>query len=241
MNLKKEIYKACEPPQSAKRDSFLKSLPYPKLTYPEFVLSQIVYIRKRMWIISAFILLAGIFTACVIPYREMVLLWLLSSLTPFLALLTSAEISRSDIFGMSELEAGCRFALPQLAGARMLILGVCNFIVISSAAIILGIFSPFGIAKSALYILTPFISVCGISLAVFDKAKGQDGVYISGAAALAVSLLGIILFSEDHYVGIHGNIANLINLAVCAAGTFLTIMQIKKILTGKDNHYGIKD
>lgn len=241
MDIKKEICKAAEPPEPKNRDGFLKALPYPKLTYPEFVLTQIVYIRKRMWVISAFILLAGVFTACVIPYREMILLWVLSSLTPFLAVFTSAEISRSSVFGMSELEAGCRFSLPQLSGARMLILGVCNFIVIAAATVISGIFSPFGIAMSALYILTPFVSVCGISLAVFEKARGQDGVYISGAAALAVGLLGIILFSPDRADEIYGRISNLINLAVCAAGTLLTIVQIKKLLTGKDNYYGIKD
>lgn len=241
MNLKKEIYKAAEPPEPQNRDSFLKSLPYPKLTYPEFVFSQIGYIRKRIWVISAFVLLAGVFTACIIPYREMALLWVLSSLTPFLAVFTSAEISRSSVFGMSELEAGCRFAIPQLVGARMLILGVCNFIVIAAAAVISGIFSPFGIAMSALYILTPFVSVCGISLVIFGKVKGQDGVYLSGAAALAVSMLGIILFSPYRTDKIYGRISDLINLTVFAVGTLLTIVQIKKLLIGKDNYYGIKD
>ncbi len=239
MNIKKEIYTACEPPEPKGRDGFLKSLPYPKLTYPEFVFSQIGYIRKRMWAISAFILLAGIFTACVVPYREMVLLWVLSSLAPFLAVLTAAEISRSDIFGMSEIEAGCRFALPQVIGARMIILGICNFAVIAAAAVISGIFSPFGIARSALYILTPYVSVNGISLAIFGKGRGPDGVYLSAAAALAVSLAGVILFGKEKFYD--ESLANALTAAVCAAGVILTIAQSKKILFGKDNYYGIKD
>lgn len=238
MNIKKEIYKACEPPEPKDRDGFLKSLPYPKLTYPEFVLSQIGYIRKRMWAVSAFILLAGIFTACIIPYGETSLLWVLSSLTPLLAVLTAAEISRSDIFGMSEIEAECRFALPQVMGARMIILGICNFVVISAAAVILGIFSPFGIAKSALYILTPYVSVNGISLAIFGRVRGQDGVYLSAAAALAVSLAGVIFSGKDFYGKMS---ASFFMTAVCAAGAILMIVQSKKILTGKDNYYGIKD
>lgn len=239
MNIKNEIYKACEPPEANGRDGFLAAIPYPKLTYPEFVLSQIVYIRKRMWVISAFILLAGIFTACVVPRREMTLLWVLSSLAPFLAVLTAAEISRSDIFGMSEIEAGCRFALPQVIGARMIILGICNFAVIAAATVILGIFSPLGIAKSALYILTPYVSVNGISLAIFGRVKGQDGVYLSAAAALAVSLAGVILFGKEKFYD--ERLANALTAAVCAAGVILTILQSKKILVGKDNYYGIKD
>lgn len=238
MDIKKEIYKAAEPPEPQNRDSFLKSLPYPKLTYPEFVLSQIVYIRKRMWAISAFVILAGVFTVCVVPYREMVLLWVLSSLTPLLAVFTSAEISRSDLFGMSELEAGCKFALPQLAGARMLILGVCNFIVISAASVLLGIFSPLGIARSALYILTPFVSVCGISLAVLNKTRGQDGIYLSAAAALAVSLAGVIFFGKELF---DERSTNTIMTAVCAVGVVLMTVQIKKLLIRKDNYYGIKN
>lgn len=238
MKLKKEIYEACTPPEPKGRDGFLASIPYPKLTYPEFVLSQICYIRKRMWTASAVVLLAAIFTACVIPQREMILLWVLSSLTPLLAVLTAAEISRSDLFGMSEIEAACRFALPQVMGARMIILGVCNFAVIAAAAALLGVFSPFGIARSALYILTPYVLVNGISLGIFGRVRGQDGAYLSAAAALAVSLAGGILLQKDFYDKVP---ANLLIGALCAAGVVLMTVQSKKLLIGKDNYYGIKD
>lgn len=240
MNLKKELYEASEPPAPKGRDAFLKALPYPKLTYPEFIFSQIGYIRKRMWAVSAAVLLAGICSMYIIPNRSALVLWVISSLAPFLAVFTAAEISRSSIFGMSEIEAGCRFALPQLTGARMLILGVCNFTVISVGTLISGIFSPFGIALSALYILTPYVCVCGASLAVFGKVRGQDGVYISGGIALAVSVFGIVLFSENRLQS-SAQIANLSEILLCAAGTALTIVQIKKILVGKDIYYGTEN
>ncbi len=240
MNLKKEIYKAAEPPEPNGRDDFLRALPYPKLTYPEFILSQIGYIRKRMWAVSAAVLLAGICAMCIISERSAQVLWFISSLAPFLAVFTSAEISRSSVFGMSEIEAGCRFSLPQLAGARMLILGVCNFAVISVCTIISGIFSPFGIALSSLYILTPYVCVCGISLAVFRKARGQDGVYISGGLALAVSISGIVLFSGNDLQS-DAPVVNLYEFLLCAAGSVLTVVQIKKILVGKDIYYAAEN
>ncbi len=240
MNLKKEIYNASEPPEPKGKDVFLRALPYPKLTYPEFVFLQIGYIRKRMWVLSAAVILAGVCAVCVIPDRSALVLWIISSLAPFLAVFTSSEISRSCIFGMSEIEAGCRFALPQLTGARMLILGVCNFAVISAGTVISGIFSPYGVALSALYILTPYVCVCGISLAVFGKTRGHDGVYISGGLALAVSVLGIVLFpggklqSAVYFV-------NLSEFLLCAAGTVFTVIQIKKLLVGKDFYYGTEN
>ena len=126
-NLKKELAEAFTPPESKGRDSFLAAIPYPKLTYPEFVL--------------VIILLAGSGTVCIIPESGMMLVWIISALIPLLAVLTAAEISRSDIFGMSEIESGCRFALPQVMGARMIILGICNFAVIAAATAVLGVFS----------------------------------------------------------------------------------------------------
>lgn len=237
MNIKKEIYNSAEPPPPKDRDNFLRALPYPKLTYPEFVLLQIGYIRKRVWLISAAVLLTGIGTVCIMPENGRMIIWIMSALIPFLAVLTAAEISRSDVFGMSEIEAGCRFALPQVTGARMIILGICNFAVISAVTVLTGIYSPFGIAKSALYILMPYVFVCGFSLAVFDKTRGQDGVFISGAAALAVSLAGII-FNRSFY---GGQMMNIFSVALCIVGTALMTVNIKKILVGKEIYYGIKD
>ncbi|MDE6580473.1 MAG: hypothetical protein K2K41_08070 [Ruminiclostridium sp.] len=238
MNLKKEIYKACKPPDQKGRDSFLSAITYPKLTYLEFVLLQICYIRKRIWLVSGITLLVGIGTTCVIPNSSMFFLWAMSALIPFLAVLTAAEISRANIFGMAEIEAGCRFALHQVMGARMIILGVCNFAVIAVAAAVLGIFSPFGIVKSALYIFTPYVLVNGLSLAIFSRIRGQDGVYLSSATALAVSLAGEILLGKDFY---DKRTTSLFFVAFCTIGAILMTLQIRKILVGKDNYYGIKD
>lgn len=235
--LKKELTAAFAPPEPKNREKFLAAYPYPKLTYPEFVLSQICYIRKRIWLVSAVILLSGIFTVSLISDSAVLLVWIFSALIPVLAMLTAAEISRSDIFGMSEIESGCRFALPQVMGARMIILGICNFAVIAAAAAVLGFFSPLGIAKSALYILTPYTLVNGISLLVFGRVKGRDGVYLSAAAALGVSLSGMI-FSKRELFDVRT--ANIFMLAVCAAGIMLMTFRIKKLLTG-ENFYGIKD
>ncbi|MDE5741550.1 MAG: hypothetical protein K2H90_03790 [Oscillospiraceae bacterium] len=237
-NLKKELREAFTPPEPNGRDGFLAAIPYPKLTYREFVLSQICYIRKRIWFVSLLILLAGVGAVYIVPDSSMVLVWIISALIPLLAVLTAAEISRSDIFGMFEIEAVCRFALPQVIGARMIILGICNFAVIAAATAVLGIFSPLGIAKSALYILTPYVSVNGISLAIFGRVNGQDGVYLSVAAAFAVSLAGVILFGKELY---DERMTNVLMMAVCVAGTVLMTVQIKKLLVGKDNYYGIKD
>ena len=237
INLKKELAEAFIPPEPKERDGFLAAFCYPKLTYLEFILSQIRYIRKRVWFVSVIILLAGIGTVCIMPESIMILVWGISALIPLLAVLTAAEISRSDVFRMSEIEEGCRFALPQVVGARMIILGVCDFFVIAALTVILGVFSPLDITRSALYILTPYVLVNGSSLAIFDRVRGQDGVYLSAAVAFTVSLAGVIFSGREFY---DERSANFFMAAVCAAGWVLMVMQIKKILIGKDNYYGVK-
>lgn len=236
MNIRREIYISAAPPPPEDRDRFLRSLPYPKLTYAGFVLLQVRFIRKRIWAVSLALLLGGVFTVCAVPDCEGFLMWEMSAVMPFLATVTAEEISRSDIFGMREIEASCRFSLPQLTGARMLIVGVCDFIVISAVTVLLGLFSPLGILNSALYMLSPFTAVCGISLMIFERVRGQEGVYISTAAALAVGLWGVIFIGEGHRW--NRDISELLSLVICAAGILVTVLQTRKLLSGKENYYG---
>ncbi|MGN1088795.1 MAG: hypothetical protein ACI4Q6_00210, partial [Huintestinicola sp.] len=187
MNVKKELHEAFSPPEPERKKEFLKALPYPKLGFGGFVLSQVKYIRKRVWVVSVMIVAAAVFTVCLMPQEyflhiRMPAVWMVSSMVPFLAMLTAAEISRSDVFGMAEFETACRFSLPQLTGARTLILGTASFTVIFALTFISGYFSPVSIANAALYILSPFLLTNGISLAVFSRFKGQESVYISSMA-----------------------------------------------------------
>lgn len=236
MNVKKELQKAFSPPNPERKESFLKALPYPKLSFSGFVLSQIRYIRKRVWFAALLIVFAAVFAVCLMPQVHdsrigLPAVWIISSLTPFLAMLTAAEISRSDIYGMAELETTSRFSLPQLTGARTLILGAVSFAVISVLTVILGIFTPVGIAKAAIYILAPFLLVNGISLAVFNRFKGQDGAYISAVAAILVSVSGI--FS----VNISESLCNALCIIICIFGAAAVIINMRKMLIG-DKNYG---
>lgn len=233
LNLKNEIKTAFEPPEPKGRADFLASMHYPKLTYPEFILSQVGYIRKRVWLVSAAVVFSAVRTVCAVPEEALFLIWFIAAMVPFLAMLTTVEISRSRVYSMSEMEAACRFSLPQVTGARMIVLGVCNFAVIITASVLLGSYTSFGIARSALYIFTPYIVVSGISLMIFSRVKGQEAVYLSAAAAMAVSFAGIIILGRGIY---EKPLANLYIMAVCLGGMLMAAAQTKKLLFGKDNY-----
>ena len=232
-NIKKEIKLAFMPPEPTGKADFLAAMPYPQLTYSEFLFLQIGYIRKRMWLVSAAVVYAAVRTVCVVPEGAKFLVWQIATLAPFLAMLTTIEILRSNLSGMSEIEAGCKFSLSQVTGARMTILGVCNFAVIISASILLGNHVPFGVARSALYIFTPYIVVSGISFMIFSKVRGQEAAYLSAAAAMAVSFAGVIIFNKGIY---EKPLANLYIMAACLGGTLTVFMRARKLLIGKDSY-----
>ncbi|MCM1167971.1 MAG: hypothetical protein NC299_02880 [Lachnospiraceae bacterium] len=238
MKIKKALRGAFTPPEPQNKGKFLKSLRYPKMTYFEFILSQICYIRKRVWIFSTILMLIALGSVRLIPQNEMYAIWIIAAFIPFLALLTTTEISRSNIFGMSEIESACRFSLPQLAGARMIILGVCNFAVIAVIVISFGVFLPQNILKTALYIFTPYITVNGISLVILNKFGGADGVYFSAAATIGVSLAGAFSFGK---LAFDARFVNAVCAALCVIGVVVTAVQIQKIIIGKDEPYGIKN
>lgn len=238
MKLKKALKNAFTPPTPQGRDRFIKSLSYPKLSYFEFILSQICYIRKRIWVFSAALLMMSIGAVCVVSRDKMYAIWIVSAFVPFLALLTASELSRSDMFGMSEIESGCRFSLPQLTVVRMIILGVTNLTVLPIISIILGSSSPFGIVRTALYILTPYIIVNGISLVILNKVSGSDGIYFSAAAAVGVSLAGALSFRK---IAVDMHLINTVYLSLCVIGSIIITVQLKKIMIGRDNCNGIKN
>ncbi len=241
MNIGKEIFQALTPPPPQGRDGFLRGLPYPKLSLLGFVLAQAGYIRKRFWVISGLILLAGISAVCVMPklfcnYDSAFAVWIISALLPFSSMLAAAEISRSDVYGMYEIEAACRFGTHQLTGARLLILGVCSFAVTGTVTAVTGIFTPAGTAKAALYILAPYLLSGGISLAAMTRFRGQEGVYVSAASAAAISAVGALTGAGKIFISEAAK--DVVYLAACAAGAAAVIRYAKKIYNG-DEKYGI--
>lgn len=237
IHFKQQLEEAFAPPEPKGRDSFLAAIPYPKLTRTEFVLTQLGYIRKRIWAASAAIMLTAAGGICIFPEDSLALVWVISAMIPFLGALTAAELSRSDAFGMAAMESACRFSLPQITVARMLILGICNFVLIALLTVLSSKYTPFGFARSALCIFTPYITVSGLCLAIYNRVRGQDGAYLSAVAAMAVSVAGCIIF-KNFLLDVRA--MNLLSIAACIAGVVAVIVQSKKIIFERD-YYGIKN
>ncbi|MBS7525962.1 hypothetical protein KHM83_04625 [Fusibacter paucivorans] len=201
--LKMGLQSAFEAPIPKRKAQFLKTLRYPKISYLSFLGYQFAYIRKRVWLLSAFILLMGwtvSFSAAFQNFHmEASRVWTVSAILPFLTLLTVTEIFRSAFDCMAELETSCRFNLSQIVMARISILGTGNFIVLSLLLILINRSSHFGILRLTFYLLVPYLITCSLCLLILNRSSTRESMYGCAAAAGLVGIINMIIGSAVQF------------------------------------------
>lgn len=195
--LKKELKSAFQAPPPTGKEQFLNQLRYPKISYREFLLAQLSYIRKRIWIAFTLIILLGLLTALRLPMLQYwrtdgLNIWGISAALPFLAMITITEVYRSSAYKMVELEGSCRFSLPQIVMARISILGVVSAVVLILLLIFISRISTYSLLQTILYVISPYLVVCAVCLWVLNRTHGSEGIYACAIAAGVVSVVSII-------------------------------------------------
>lgn len=191
---KEELKQAFDAPQPVRKREFLRQLDLPGMPVYSFLFSQIGYIRKWTWCISATVFILSVLGFAFLPDT---VLWLISGLTPLLALTIISESGRSEHYQMAELEMATRFSLRSVTFARMAILGLMNFL-------ILGVLLPIGLWSdtaapfaAALYIVTPFLLTAFTGLSIVRKRRGQEAMYACVGTSVGIS---VFLFLSHNVV-----------------------------------------
>ena len=187
---KNELRKAFEAPSPQKKQQFLMTLPQPKLRLHEFALSQLGYIRKRVWCVSALVFTVLLMQSFLFPADAV---WFFSALTPILALMTVTESGRSERFEMAELEQVTRFSLRSVVLARLLILGTENFLLLCLLIPVSLRNGNIGTLRAGLYILTPFLLTSFICLVIVRKVRGQEYAYYCVGTAIGIGALAYLM------------------------------------------------
>lgn len=185
---------AYEPPVPIHKEEFLRQLPVQKITLGKFFLQQLLYIRKRIWVVSAlfFVLFLKLGHTGAVSWQ------IIPTLLPFLSLAGITELSRSSFCKMAELEMSCRFQLSQVLFARMLWLGLCTLPVLAAGLFAAGSLSAFEVGQVLLYVLTPYLLTCAGSLFLFNHMGSTEGVYGSAALACLMSM-GNAMLQEERF------------------------------------------
>lgn len=189
-------------------------------------ISQLTYLRKRVFILSLLLILAGIVLSFQPHYDPQCNYidkncWLMSAILPFLALFSSVELTRSSSYKMAELEMSCRFCLQQLFAARILLLGGGNFAVLLTILLLLQRVSPFGFMRLALYLLTPYLLTSALCLILTSRFRGKEALYFCASASCGISTFNVFFTSASEVFYSTGQI-----------GWWLLIMAFSLILIG---------
>lgn len=191
-NLKKELKSAFDAPTPTRKNLFLNQLDYPKASRIDFIKSQLGYIRKRIWILSA-LLFIGTLLELFFYKVSTSFIWVISSILPFISLVSISEIVRSSTYNMEEFEMSCKHNFLEVSLVRLGILGVANFIVLISILLLFMGKTDFVFFRLGLYLTTPFLLNCYGSLFAINRLKSRETTYICGGVTAFVSILNILL------------------------------------------------
>lgn len=182
--LRNKLKRAFEPPAPLNKRDFLRTLEQPGISIFMFVLSQLGYIRRWIWIVSAFVFALSVMGAVWLPAD---VVWTISALTPLLALTVVSESGRSENYAMAELEMATRFSLKSVLLARLGILGVENLL-------ILGLLLPVGIWRQRLgviqagvYVLLPYLVMTYAGLSIVRRFRGREAGYFCAGVTVCIS------------------------------------------------------
>lgn len=189
-DMKAYLMEAFAAPKPTEKEKFIKGLGQPRISTFSFLLSQISYIRKRVWILS-FLLLAAAVIGADFAGRDG--LWAVSAMMPFIALCAMTESARSMTYGMAELEMASRFSLKSITLARLGSIGMLHFIIFCVLVPFAGRGAPFSFLRTGVYLLVPYLLTAVLGLAAVRRVHGRESTYFCMGIAVFVGSLVFII------------------------------------------------
>ena len=184
--LKRALQTAFEAPPPARKREFLRALSGRPISFVQFVASQAAYIGKWTFAVSLLIFGAALAATRMVSKDS---LWMLSCLTPFLAVCAVAENTKSKTCQIAELEMASRFSLRSVALARMFVLGgaharlLCLLVLLGRRAGAATVF------ETGIYLITPYLLTTAGGLWMVRRMKGRETAYACMGVAVMVSAL----------------------------------------------------
>lgn len=190
---KKQLSEAFDAPEPERKKEFLRTVPVQKMSTAEFIISQAGFIRKRIWILSAAVIIPVIYGAANASSDAV---WIASAFIPFLALLLVSETSKSVTYGMYELEMASRFSLRSAVSARLIILGLLDLLILCIVTPLCAYFENDSVVQTGLYFAVPYLLTAFSGLQIVRKFHGRDNIYGCLAAAVLISCAdGLLRFN----------------------------------------------
>lgn len=158
-------------------------------------LSEIIKLEFRYMGVKSFLAGAVLTVLLLIAAQkgDIDMLWTLTSFIPMCALIPMLLLSRSERFGMNELEAASRFSLRFIRIVRMFILNIFSIAVLLAAGAILHVTADASFTEQIILVVCPyFVSAFGAML-VTRKWHGKENVFGVLAICASAGLLPFVI------------------------------------------------
>lgn len=196
--LKSALKQSFTPPPTEHREEFINSISYPKATFREVLISQITFIRKRVWLSFMLSVCLAFFYTQFVKVPENIVAGV-SAILPLFSLCTITEIYKSTAYNMKEMELACKYNLPKITLMRIGILGTVSFTILVLLVIIVGK-SDFGALRNTIYIGVPYLLSSNISLLIISKFTSKETIYVCGAISGTVSIIMMIASNSYQFI-----------------------------------------
>ncbi len=176
----------------SKADEFINSISYPKTKTGELFVSQLGFIRKRVWFLFTLSLSFAFFysNSSGVPADAITVI---SAILPFVSLCTITEIHRSFAYNMDETELVCKYNLPKLTLMRIGILGTAGFLILLILVIIVNK-NDYSIFRNAVYLGVPYLLSSYVSLLLTTSFQYKETTYV---CAVVCGIISIFLLVEN--------------------------------------------
>ena len=172
--LKNALRDAYSVEPSKREAAFIKKYEVRKLQIFEILKLEIKYMGVNSLIAGLLLLTLMI---GLIHSGDTGLIWTVSGALPICSLIPFILMSKSERYGMNELEASTRFSLRFLRMVRMMILGVFSIVLISVAAVMLRMFMNQDIIRAMCFACIPYmLNVMGCIM-ITRRWHSKDSIY----------------------------------------------------------------
>lgn len=203
-NKLKALYSSAVPApnENIKKQTILKAAAVTKklccaksdMSFGEFFLSQIKFIRKKVWLGQFSVLLfctAVIFTSS----DSINSISLISALIPLIFIFGAGELSRAFLCKTAEMEMSTPFTLNQVMLSRLTILGLTDILVLTCIIAITAVSFPISIFRILMYICVPFLITSFGCLCILNYVHTKECNYYCIALGVLV-MAGSFAVSE---------------------------------------------
>lgn len=196
-NTWKEAFPAPAPQRKAeflayleKENSRRQNLSQNSVNMGYFLLSQIPYIRKRVYLISLAVLAGSVLAA---DYAGTDSIWYIAAMMPFIALCMVSESTRSEIYGMAELEMASRFSIKSILLARLGTIGFVHLILLCILIAIVRYSTLLSFVHVGIYLLVPYLAASVLEFAAVRRFRGKEAIYVCMGISVMVSWSNYLL------------------------------------------------